>query len=202
MLVGANAGASLAVGEHSWGPGPSTQVPIWYTTLVDICAGAKKTAVVAAVTSAAVVGRDEGMTTTVTVVTKTATVCLSTGLVECPASLQSAVKNVVTTTLTAAVPVGTAEAAFTTTAGDAVVRTKAFGAGAKQIGATSGSPVSYIPTISSTTTSKPTSSGPASTGTDSSIIEGKTKGVSNKVIIGVSVGVGVPVLILIIAGCL
>lgn len=203
MLVGANAGASLAVGEHSWGPGPSTQVPIWYTTLVDICAGAKKTGAAAAVTSAAVVGRQEGMTTTVTVVTKTAIVCLSTGLVECPASLQSAVKNVVTTTLTAAVPVGTAEVAFTTTAGDAVVKTKAFGAGAKQIGATSGSPVSYIPTISSTTTtSKPTSSGSTSTSTVDGIIEGKTKGVSNKVIIGVSVGVGVPVLILIIAGCL
>ncbi|OBT73161.1 hypothetical protein VF21_07918 [Pseudogymnoascus sp. 05NY08] len=201
MLVGANAGASLAVGEHSWGPAPSTQVPIWYTTLVDICAGAK-TAAASAVTSAAVVGREEGMTTTVTVVTKTATLCLSTGLVECPASLQSAVTNLVTSTLVAAVPVGTAEAAFTTTAGGAVVKTKAFGAGAKLIGATSGSPVSYVPTISSTTTtSAPTSSGSTSTSTVDGVLEGKTKGVSNKVIIGVSVGLGVPVLILIIAGC-
>ncbi|ELR02957.1 hypothetical protein GMDG_05816 [Pseudogymnoascus destructans 20631-21] len=201
MLVGANAGASLAVGEHSWGPGPSTQVPIWYTTLVDICAGTK-TAVAPVVTSTAVVRRDEGMTTTTTVVTQIATVCLSTGLVNCPASLQSAVKNVVTSTLIAAVPVGTAEAAFPTTTGDTVVRTKAFGAGAKEMGATTGSPVSYVPTISSITTSKPTSSGSISTGTDSSILKGKTRGVSNKVIIGVSVGVGVPVLILIIAGCL
>ncbi|KFY79833.1 hypothetical protein V499_01266 [Pseudogymnoascus sp. VKM F-103] len=201
MLVGANAGASLAIGEHSWGPEPSTQVPIWYTTLVDICAGAKTTAAAAAVTSVAVVGRDEGMTTTVTVVTQTAIVCLSTGLVECPASLQSAVKNVVTSTLIAPVPVGTAEA-FPTTTVDAVVRTKAFGTGAKEIGATTGSPVSYVPTVSSTTTtSEPTSSGSTSARTDDNIIEGKTKGVSNKVIIGVSVGLGLPVLILIIAAC-
>lgn len=87
-----------------------------------------------------------------------------------------------------------------TTTNDAVVRTVAFGAGAKEVGATSGSPVSYVPTTSST--SEPTSSGSASTGTDSSILEGVTGGVSNKIIIGVSVGVGVPVLIMIIAGCL
>ncbi|KFZ13072.1 hypothetical protein V502_06778, partial [Pseudogymnoascus sp. VKM F-4520 (FW-2644)] len=198
MLVGANAGATLAVGEHSWGPAPSTQVPIWYTTLVDICAGTK-TARAPAVTSAAVVGREEGMTTTRTVVTRTATVCLSAGLVNCPASLQSAVRNVVTSTLIAPVPVGNEEA-FPTTTTDAVVRTVAFGAGAKEVGATSGSPVSYVPTTSSST-SEPTSSGYASTGTDSSILEGEAGGVSNKVIIGVSVGVGVPVLIMIIAGC-
>ncbi|OBT66528.1 hypothetical protein VE03_03664 [Pseudogymnoascus sp. 23342-1-I1] len=201
MLVGANAGATLALGEHSWGPAPSTQIPIWYTTLVDICAGTK-TAAAPTVTSAAVVGRQEdGMTTTSTIITQTAIVCLATGLINCPASLQSAVKNVVTSTLIAAVPVGT-EAAFPTTTTDAVLKTVAFRAGAKEIGATSGSPVSYVPTTSSTTTSGPTSSGSAFTGTDSGIIEGKTGGVSNKVIIGVSVGLGVPVLILLIAGSL
>lgn len=201
MLVGANAGATLALGEHSWGPAPNTQIPIWYTTLVDACAGTKTVAAAAAVTSAAVVERDDdGMTTTVTEITRTAIVCLSTGLINCPASLQSAVVNVATSTLVAAVPVGTEEVAFPTTT-DAVVRTMAFGAGAKAMGATSGSPVSYVPTTS-TSTSEPTSSGSASTGTDSSILGGKTGGVSNKVIIGVSVGLGVPVLIMIIAGCL
>mgnify|MGYP001606043316 FL=1 len=200
MLVGANAGATLALGEHSWGPAPNTQVPIWYTTLVDVCAGTK-TAQAPAVTSAAVVGRDEGMVTTSRVVTRTATVCLSTGLVNCPASLQSAMRNVVTSTLVAASPVGT-EDPFATTTGDAVVRTVPFGAKAREVDSTSGSPVSYIPKTSTTTTSEPTSSGFTSTITDGSILEGKTEGVSNKVIIGVSVGVGVPVLILIIAGCL
>ncbi|KFY18638.1 hypothetical protein V491_04744 [Pseudogymnoascus sp. VKM F-3775] len=139
------------------------------------------------------------MTTSTTVVTQIATVCLSTGLVNCPASLQSAVRNVVTSTLVAAVPVGT-EAAFPTTTRDAVVKTVAFGAGAKEVDATSGSPVSYIPktSTSTTATSKPTSS----ESTFTSTVDGETGGVSNKVIIGVSVGVGVPVLIIIIAGCL
>ncbi|KFY32389.1 hypothetical protein V493_00239 [Pseudogymnoascus sp. VKM F-4281 (FW-2241)] len=202
MLVGANAGATLAMGEHSWGPAPSTQIPIWYTTLLDICAGTKTAAASAStVMSAAVVRRDEGMTTTSTVITRTAIVCLATGLVNCPASLQSAVRNVVTSTLISPIPVGDEEA-FPTTTNEAVVRTVAFGAGAKQMGATSGSPVSYVPTTSTTTTSEPTGSGLTPTSTDSSIIDGDTGGVSNKVIIGVSVGVGVPVLILVIAVCI
>lgn len=202
MLLGANAGATLGLGEHSWGPAPSTEVPIWYTTLADACAGTKTAAAASAVTSPAVVEREEdGMTTTSTVITRTATVCLSTGLVNCPVSLQSAVRNVVTSTLVAPEPVGNEEA-FPTTTNDAVVRTVAFGVGAKEMGATTGSPVSYVPTTSSTTTSKPTSSWSASTGTDNSVLGGKTGGVSNKVIIGVSVGVGVPVFIMIIAGCL
>ncbi|KFY86540.1 hypothetical protein V498_07463 [Pseudogymnoascus sp. VKM F-4517 (FW-2822)] len=129
-----------------------------------------------------------------------ATVCLSAGLVNCPVSLQSAVKNVVTSTLIVPEPVGNEEA-FPTTTNDAVVRTVAFGVGAKEMRATTGSPVSYVPTTSSTTTSKPTSSGSTSTGTDDTILEGETRGVGNNVIVGVSVGVGVPVLILIIAGC-
>ncbi|KFY69488.1 hypothetical protein V496_00208 [Pseudogymnoascus sp. VKM F-4515 (FW-2607)] len=200
MLLGANAGATLGLGEHSWGPAPSTEVPIWYTTLADACAGTK-TAAASAVTGPGVVEREEdGMTTTSTVITRIATVCLSTGFVNCPVSLQSAVRNVVTSTLIAPEPVGNEEA-FPTTRNDAVVRTVAFGVGAKEMGATTGSPVSYVPTTSSTTTSKPTSSGSASTGTDNSVLGGKTGGVSNKVIIGVSVGVGVPGLIMIMAGC-
>lgn len=154
-------------------------------------------------TSAAVVEREEGMVTTTTVVTRTATVCLSTGLLNCPASLQSAVQNVVTSTLVAASPVGD-EDAFPTTGADVVVNTVAFGKNAREMDATTGSPVSYVPkTSTTTTTSEPTSSGSGSrTADDDSITEGKTGGVSNKVIIGVSVGVGVPVLILIIAGCM
>ncbi|KFY48877.1 hypothetical protein V495_00950 [Pseudogymnoascus sp. VKM F-4514 (FW-929)] len=201
MLLGAKAGATIAVEHHSWGPAPSTQVPIWFTTLADACAGTK-TVAEPVVTSAAVVEREEGMVTTTTVVTRTATVCLSTGLLNCPASLQSAVQNVVTSTLVAASPVGD-EDAFPTTAADVVVNTVAFGKNAREMDATTGSPVSYVPKTSTTTTSEPTSSGSGSrTADDDSITEGKTGGVSNKVIIGVSVGVGVPVLILIIAGCI
>ena len=200
MLLGANAGATLALGDHTWGPAPSTQIPIWYTTLVDACAGAKSTVTTtgAAVTSAPAVRRDDnGLTTTTTKETYTATVCVSTGLVNCPVSLQSTVKNTVTKTLVAAVPTGS-EAAFPAITQNAVVSTVAFGKNVKEMTATSGSPVSYIPKPSSTDTSTVSKH----TSTISGVLEGEKGGVSNKVIIGVSVGVGVPVLIMIIAGCL
>jgi hypothetical protein len=188
MLLGANAGATVAIGEHTWGPTPNTQIPIWYTTIWDACAvtGSATAIASAAATAATIIARDDLTTTISTEVTYTATVCLSTGLVNCPVSLQSTSKNTVTKTLVTAVPSGS-EATFPATTQNTVVSTIAFGTNIHEISATSGSPVSYVPTPS-----------PGS----SSIIKGETGGVSNKVIIGVSVGVGVPVLITIVAGCM
>jgi hypothetical protein len=201
MLLGANAGATLALWGQTWGPAPETQIPIWYTTMVDACAGAKTSTTVApTVTGTAAVRRDDaGLTTTSKVVTYTAIQCLSTGLINCPASLQSTTRNTVTKTLVTTVP--TSGDAFPATTQIAVVSAVAFGKNFKEMSATTGSPVSYIPQPSSTS-STATSGKPAPTGAITSILGGETRGVSNKVIIGVSVGVGVPVLILIIAGCL
>jgi hypothetical protein len=193
MLLGANAGATLAIGEHTWGPTPSTQVPIWYTTLTSACA-VSGSATAAASAVATIIARDDLTTkTTITKVTYTATVCLSTGLVNCPVSLQSTSKNTVTKTLITAVPSGS-DATFPATTQNTVASTIAFGANVRKLTATSGSPVSYVPTAS----------GPSATPSSatSDVINGETKGVSNKVIIGVSVGVGLPVLIAIIAGCM
>lgn len=58
----------------------------------------------------------------------------------------------------------------------------------KALSSTSGSPVSFVPT------SSPTSPGIVG------VLNGKTGGVNNKLIIGVSVGVGVPVLIAVVVG--
>jgi hypothetical protein len=197
MLLGANAGATLAIEEHTWGPTPNTQIPIWYTTLADVCAVTKSITgtTIAASGAATVIGRGDLTTTsTTTKVTYTATVCLNTTLVNCPVSLQSTSRNTVTKTLTTAVPSGS-KATFPTTTQNTAVSTIAFGANINEMTATSGSPMSYIPTASS-------SSGSSGSIGSSSVLKGKTGGVSNKVIIGVSVGVGVPVLIAIVAGCL
>lgn len=199
MALGANAGASLAIGAHKWGPALETNTPIYYTTLADACAVSKSATVAASVgTTVPVLDvRDNLETaTTVTKTTYTATQCLSTGLVNCPASLQSTLKNTVTKTLTATVTSG-AEAVFATA--NTVISNIAFGINAHEMSATSGSPVSYIP--------KPThvdggggggSNGPD--GNDGDVLKGKTGGVSDKIILGVSLGVGLPVLIAIIAG--
>lgn len=197
MLLGANAGATLALGEQTWGPTPNTQIPIWYTTLGNTCAVSKSATVMVSMasTAAKLIGRGDLTTTsTTTEVTYTATVCLDTTLVNCPVSLQSTSRNTVTKTLTSAVPSGST-VTFPTTTQNTAVSTIAFGTNIHEMTATTGSPMSYVPTTSS-------SSGSSGSAGSSSVLEGKTRGVSNKLIIGLSVGVGVPVLIAIIAGCL
>ncbi|KAH7317955.1 hypothetical protein BKA65DRAFT_439132 [Rhexocercosporidium sp. MPI-PUGE-AT-0058] len=196
MALGANAGATLAIGTHTWGPEVETNTPIYYTTLASACAVSKSATVTMSTTSAtaAAIKLRDGLktTTTVTEVTYTATRCLSTGLLNCPASLQTTSKNKTTKTLTAMVTSG-AEAVFTTD--NTIVSTIAFGTNAHKMSATSGSPVSYIP--------KPTKEGGAAQeggGAGGNVFNGETRGMSNKIIIGVSVGLGIPVLVGIIAG--
>lgn len=189
MLLGANAGATLAVGEHTWGPAPNTQVPLFFTTLAAACAVTGTTS--AAATDATITARNAvSSTTTSTEVTytNTAILCLSTGLLNCPASLQSTTHNTLTKTLVSVVPSGS-KATFITAASNTAVTTIPFGTNVKAISSSSGSPVSFVPTSSPT-------GGSGITG----VLNGKTNGVSNKLVLGVSVGVGVPVLIAIIAG--
>jgi hypothetical protein len=110
----------------------------------------------------------------------------------CPASLQTLSSNVVTKTLTTTVPVGSKVdwSAPSVTAFAA----ETFGKGTLPLNSVNGKPVSYVPTTSTSTT--PTT-GPSSSPT-SGVLEGETAGVSNKLIIGVAVGVGVPVFLAIL----
>lgn len=199
LALGANAGATLAIGHHTWGPEFETNIPIFFTTLAEACA-TKEFPVNVPTTAPFVQARqDLETTTTVTEVTQTATRCLSAGLLSCPASLQTTSRNKVTTTLTATITSGE-DVVFTTE--NTIVSASTFGSNIRKMEATSGSPVSFVP--------KPTSTGKNGDAGDngdegdddhgSSILKGKTGGVSNKIIIGVSVGVGVPVLIAIVAG--
>lgn len=192
MLLGANAGATLALGGHTWGPTPNTQVPLFFTTLAAACAVTGT--VSATATGATIAARNPApnsvsSTTTSTKVTytNTAILCLSTGLLNCPNSLQSTSHNTVTKTLVSVLPSGS-KATFLTAASNTAVTTIAFGTNVKALSSTSGSPVSFVPT------SSPTSPGIVG------VLNGKTGGVNNKLIIGVSVGVGVPVLIAVVVG--
>lgn len=202
LALGAHAGASVAVEDHTWGPVPETEIPIFYTTLAEACVGQKASSAVearAAVTSPAALKarapQDEELTTTTlsTEVTYLGVACKSEGLVNCPASLQTTSKIKTTKTHVTAVPSGV-EPVFPETTKDAVVSTVPFGDGAKDLLAVSGSPVSYVP--------PPPTEGPGS-GEDEdeeSFFKAETGGVPNRVIIGVSVGLGVPVLVAAVAG--
>lgn len=187
MAIGAQAGATLAINDHSWGPTPNTSTVLFYTTLESRCASTI-TSTTALVTARA--AKSTGLTTTTltTEDTYTATQCLSTGLLNCPISLQITSKQTVTSTLVTSVPSGST-ATFPVTSQTAVASTIAFGTNVKPLTSSSGTSTSFNPTTSPT-------SGIAG------VIDGKTGGVSNKIIIGVSVGVGVPVFIAIIAGWL
>lgn len=196
--LGAAAGASVGIGKFTWGPSPETQTPIFYTTIVDVCAtqGTSTTTTTPTVTASLTARADEELETTTltTEVTYTGMVCESPSLTNCPASLQKTTKVVSTKTLVTAVPSGST-AAFPTSTHSVVASPVPFGTNVKSVVATTGSPASYVPpkeTDDSDGSGKPSESGEAEP-------LGKTGGVDNRVIIGVSVGVGVPVIAAIVA---
>ncbi|KAI1088314.1 hypothetical protein F5B19DRAFT_486056 [Rostrohypoxylon terebratum] len=179
FALGAAAGATLAIGAETWGPSPNTNIPIFYTTIANVCAIGKTT------------------TTTTTVSTPAATftgiACLTTGLVNCPASLQTTTK--VTSTLTYITSVASGvEVTFPASTGTGVATPVAFGTNRKSVDATSGSPVSYTPPPP---TASP-SSGDSTVSAEHPL--GEVGGVDKRIIIGVCVGLGVPVLIGIAVG--
>ncbi|KAI1398985.1 hypothetical protein F4819DRAFT_437406 [Hypoxylon fuscum] len=194
--LGAAAGATLAIGQETWGPAPETNTPIFYTTIADICAIQGRTQTTSAST-AAITARADGDLETSTLtkkVTFTGTGCETTGLVNCPASLQTTTK--VTSTLTHITTVlSGVEATFPETTGTGVATPVPFGTNMKSVDATTGSPVSYTP--------PPPPPPPTSTAEGGVSPEhplGEVDGVDKRVIIGVCVGVGVPVLAAIIVG--
>lgn len=196
--VGAGAGATLTLDANTWGPQIAASTPIFYTTLASLCATkANVTSTAAAASSTSSSGfhlaKRASLTTTTISTTQiyTGVNCMSSGLANCPASLQTTMKSTSTLTLVTAVPSGSS-ATFPAVTANSVASTVAFGPSAHNLVVLSGSPTSYVP-------------GSAATSSNSSGfhngVDGSTGGVSNKVIIGVSVGVGVPVVALAI-GCI
>ncbi|KAJ6782776.1 hypothetical protein PWT90_04133 [Aphanocladium album] len=197
MAIGAAAGASVELLDNVWGPTPKTEIPIFYTTLSTGCA-ATKTATAETHTATPLAVRANGgsgstVTTTATEVTYVALKCQSTGMTNCPASLKSRVTNVVSTTLTSTVSSGESVVWPATAGQSAAVTAVAFGAKALAMTASSGKPVSYVPPTSTPTPQPGTTSDKNNDGT-----KGAKSGLK-KVIIGVCVGLGVPLLAALVA---
>ncbi|QKX58068.1 uncharacterized protein TRUGW13939_05189 [Talaromyces rugulosus] len=205
LAVGGAAGATVAIDTYQWGPSPNTTTPIWYTTLASICANSKTasttstSATAVDVTArAALQPRDTPVTTTVsTTESYTIVNCLSTGLINCPINLQSTttVKQTLTSVLT--VPSGSS-ATYPASTHASVTSAIAFGSNVFSIAPTSGTPTSYTPP-------KPTSSSSGGTGGGSGSSDGGSGGGGglshrDKLIIGLTVGLGVPFLAIVIAG--
>lgn len=197
MAVGAAAGATVAVDIYSWGPSPNTTIPVWYTTLASVCA-TSKTSSATSTTSAMITARAElnardDVSTTAVSSTESYTIvnCLSSGLINCPASLQNTTSYERTVTSEVTVQSGSS-ATFPANTFASVTSAIPFGMNVRSLLATSGSPTSYTPATSTSTTS--------AKGGGSSVLDGTTDGTSNKLIIGLSVGLGVPFLAALILG--
>lgn len=208
IALGAAAGASVVFDTDTWGPVAATSIPIWTTTLAEVCAHKPTTSPSPAIITASPTPskakpanrRDEASETitTKTKITHTGVQCQTSVIGNCPNSLQVTTQTVETRTLTTVVPSG-ADVTWPATPGvkEGAPSTKAFGDNALSFTGTSGSPVSYTaPPPTATSTGKDGGKDGKDEGSKASeIVNGKTGGVSNKVIIGVSVGVGLAVII-------
>jgi hypothetical protein len=192
FAVGVAAGATAGLGGHVWGPVGAAATAVFATTLATACArdGSKVTANPAAARMLAREPQDGDAELTTTTLerenTYSATLCRSTGLADCPASLVTVEEIIATETLVTAVPSG-AEATFPETTQLQVLSTVGFGTNAKSM-------------VSET--AKPDDKDKdGNDGNDGdSFFDKKTGGVDNKLIIGLSVGLGVPLILAVIAG--
>ncbi|KAJ5673929.1 hypothetical protein N7462_009368 [Penicillium macrosclerotiorum] len=192
LAVGAAAGATVAVDTYAWGPAPITTVPVWYTTLTSTCAKTKSASTTSTasseITARAYLNEREdsnkGVVTTTVTSDESYTIvnCITSGAIYCPVRYQNTTSYTTTVTSTVTVTSG-ATATMPASIFASVTSPIAFGDDVKRMSSTSGSPKSYD----------------ASSATGgSSILNGTTDGTSNKVIIGLCVGLGVPFLAAII----
>lgn len=202
MALGAVAGATVAFNDHVWGPVAETSIPIFYTTLASACAikGSPSPTPTPAVTARAIAGRDELETKTIsTKIILTGVACPS-GMINCPVSMQTTTQQTTTKTLITAVP-SDVDPTFPPSIMDTVTNQIAFGTDAVKMASTSGAPSSYVPPPpppppSSSSSSSAGAGGNSDGGHDG--LSGKVGGVDKKLIIGISVGLGVPVLLAIV----
>ncbi|CAH0052169.1 unnamed protein product [Clonostachys solani] len=188
FAVGAAAGAYVGIGQQTWGPRPQTEVPIFPTTFAKTCLSQEAQA-----TANARFQRDEVESGIETVTlsrdkTYTAKGCIESGVIDCPASAQIVKEYQSMETLITTAPAG-ASVTWPETIVTKVTSTKDFGDNAIGINtSTSGSP-----TPSAT-------GGQQQQNDESGFFDKSSGGVSNKLIVGLSVGLGVPILMAIIGG--
>lgn len=188
VAVGAAAGATVAVGAYSWGPSPNTTVPIWYTTLASTCAERKSATDTSRITDRAQIqNRDNLITTSVTSEESYTIVrCMSSGLANCPANLQSTTSYESTVTSIVTIESGI-EPTFPIKTFASVTSAIPFGSNVKKLYSTTGVPTPYTP---------------SSTSSLENTLEATAHKTNKKLMIGLSVGLGVPFLILLILGIL
>ncbi|KAK6337355.1 hypothetical protein TWF730_002757 [Orbilia blumenaviensis] len=207
--IGAAAGATVALADHTWGPAPSTTVPLFFTTITQCAIRRPPASTVtslatvitssppsseAGITSAPTIAprqadetgaiSSDGLTTTTTVsvVTYRAVQCMSYEMADCPVSLQKTTKVTSRVTLTTAVPSGVV-ATFPETIRTTGVQPITFGTAANKLFETAGPPTAYTPPPESRL---------------SKFLDGEIGGVDKRIIFGVSIGGGILVLGLII----
>jgi len=219
VALGAAAGMSVAIDIVTWGPVAETKVPIWNTQLAEVCASKgtprpTPTPGIATVTptstsasksdessasatpsstSEANKKRQQMETTELkTTITHTAVGCASSVSAGCPVSLQQTAQSEEVKTTTVTYPSGSEVPTFPGSMQSTIPANSAreFGSNVQSIDKTSGSPTSYTP---------PPTKEP---GKLDEALNGEVGGVSKKVIVGVSVGVGGALLIAAIAGFL
>lgn len=201
--VGAMAGAFVQLAGEKWGPTPETSVQIYYTTLYSACAIDRASATAPAegrqTGLALLTGRADLTAAEVTsVVTVTNILCQSTGLRNCPASLETTVQVTTTSTVVVSVTDGEVPVFPATATTGRVAAVAAFGEAVQRLKGSSGSPVSYVPPVE----------------TDSSGIRHGVSGViddakdeydgmseeSKRLVIGLSAGLGGAFIVCVIAG--
>lgn len=197
FAMGAGVAATLGLtiestAAHTWGPAPTSTVPIFYTTLGSVCASSKTSSTTAATTAAAkraalplaslgprAASAAPSPLTPFTLtqsVDFTAISCLVSNSANCPLSAQTTSIVASVSTIITSVPSGSTPTWPATVVSS--VSAIPFGTNAKQMISSSGAPTSFVPTATSI----------------SNWLQEDTNGVSNKVILGVVVGLGVPVL--------
>ncbi|KUI60300.1 hypothetical protein VP1G_07502 [Cytospora mali] len=194
--LGAEAGAFVQFMGEKWGPTPNSSIQVFYTTLFSACAispaTTTSTAIAGIQTAPALLADRDDLTTTAVSTTFTITnvLCKVASLRNCPASLQTTIQ--VTSASTLDVIVSKAEQALFPATTSSSVSTVPFGNGVQKVKASSGSPVSYVPPTTASTSGGDSSS----TGGVSGIIGDAKKhygGLSEKdkkLVIGLCAGLG------------
>lgn len=218
------AGATIEALGNTWGPSPNSSIPVFHTKIGGFCATLTTPTPTVTATATSnleergspklnwlprmtppplldrLFGRQEEELVTTTI-SSTATffgqVCKSPGLVNCPVSLQESTTMKSVMTLVTVVPDGVIPT-FPATQMNSVSSIPEFGPNVhKMVSSVSGPPTSYDPSATDDGFLPKVSEAIEDV---KDFLDKDTNGVSNKVILGVSLGLGIPVLIGVIAG--
>ncbi|PSN75564.1 hypothetical protein BS50DRAFT_43158 [Corynespora cassiicola Philippines] len=210
IALGAAAGATVAFMSYTYGPVAEVSTPVWFTTIASACA-IEATATPTptgppTITASATQrnGRRQEDLETVTVsteITHTGVRCAESTLKNCPVSLQVTSQSTETSFLTTVVPSGE-EATFPQTISN-ITSTIEFGEGAHSVEKLSGKPSTYTPPPpppTATASGQPGDADGDGQNDDDEDDDDEVSGADKKLVIGLSVGLGVPVLVAILAG--